>query len=163
MAGCECDILLFSRPAISVCNEKPTTVVSVKNISMRTVSLILSVAFVIIVLAGCQKSNDDAGNLSGVWVKGPNFGDTLWFMKKDGHNVLRKAESFNPGLPVYSEKEYQFNNGKLRLQSFAPSSPDFYDIDSFTWTQMGTEFKVQGVQLFMFMSSTSTYFTYRKL
>jgi len=131
---------------------------------MRALSIFLCLASLVITFANCQKSKDhDASGLYGVWVKGSNFGDTLWFIQKNGLNVLRKAESFNAGMPVYSEKEYQFNEGKLRIQNFAPYSMDFYDIDSFTWTQMGTEFKIQGIQLFMFMSSTNTYFTYHKL
>lgn len=76
---------------------------------------------------------------------------------------MRKAESFNAGLSVYSEKEYMFRDGKLSIKMFAPALQDFYPIDSFTWTQAGREFKIQGIQLYMFMSSTLTYFTYRKI
>lgn len=130
---------------------------------MRRIIFFPILIALVILFGSCQKSKDhDASELYGVWVKGSNFGDTLWFMQKNGLNVLRKAESFNAGMPVYSEKEYQFNNGKLRIQSSAPYSTDFYDID-FTWTQVGTEFKVLGIQLFMFMSSSNTYFTYHKL
>jgi len=131
---------------------------------MKRIAIIPAVIILAVLFTGCEKNN--AGGeaaLYGVWVKGSSFGDTLWFMKKNGYDILRKAESFNAGMPVYSEKQYRFENGRLRIQIFAPSSPDFYDIDSFTWTQLGTEFKVQGIQLFMFMSSTNTYFIYHKL
>ena len=131
---------------------------------MRALSILLSLTSLVIIFTSCQKSKDhNAGELYGVWVKGSNFGDTLWFMKKNGQDVMRINESFNPGMPAYTEKEYQFIDGKLRIQNYAPASTDFYDIDSFTWTQMGTEFKVLGYQLFSFMSSTMTQFTFHKL
>jgi len=131
---------------------------------MKSFGVISLFMALVVVFVNCKKSKDhNAPELYGVWVKGPNFGDTLWFMNKNGHNIMRINESFNPVVPAYAEKEYQFNDGKLRLQRFAPSSTEFYDIDSFTWTQQGTEFKVQGMQLFMFMSSSITYFTYHKL
>ena len=131
---------------------------------MKHIGFIPALIILAVLFTGCEKNNVGGGAaLYGVWVKGSNFGDTLWFMKKNGYDILRKAESFNVSMPVYSEKQYQFENGRLRIQTFAPSSTDFYDIDSFTWTQPGTEFKVQGIQLFMFMSSMNTYFTYHKL
>ncbi|MEI9912283.1 MAG: hypothetical protein WDO71_23080 [Bacteroidota bacterium] len=76
---------------------------------------------------------------------------------------MLQNESFNAGMPHYTEKEYRFRNGQLSIKLYAPISQEFYPIDSFSWTQVGEEFTIQGIQLFMFMSSTMTYFTYRKL
>ena len=106
-----------------------------------------------------------AGNesdLYGTWVKGSNFGDTVWFMKKNGQNIMRVSETFNPLIPNYSEKEYQFSGGMLNIKSFAPSSQEYFPIDSFKWTDPGKEFTIQNSQLFIFMSSIITY-RYRKI
>ena len=128
----------------------------------------LSPALVIIVFAflfaGCSKEDTASESaLYGTWVKGSNAGDTLRFMRKDNKYIMLQNESFNAGMPHYTEKEYRFRNGRLSIKIFAPVSQDFYPIDSFSWTQVGEEFTIKGFQLFMFMSSTQTSFTYRKL
>ena len=124
-------------------------------------------ASIVIVLAclffACKK--DMAGNesdLYGTWVKGSNFGDTVWFMKKNGQNIMRVSETFNPLIPNYSEKEYRFSGGMLNIKSFAPSSQEYFPINSFKWTDTGKEFTIQNSQLFIFMSSIVTY-KYRKI
>ena len=116
------------------------------------------------IFAGCTK--DDTGPesvLYGTWVKGPTFGDTLQFMRKNNHDIVRYSMSFNPGMPAYTEKDYTYRNGILSIKLYSPSTQDFYPISSFTWTRRGREFKIQGIQLFAFMASTETYFTYRKI
>ena len=125
------------------------------------------VVFIVLVLAslsfGCKKEiNGTESDLYGTWVKGSNMGDTLWFMKKNGRNLVKIPESFNPLLPKYSEKEYKLKNGALNIKSFAPSSQDYFSISSFTWTDPGREFTIQNIQLFIFMSSIVTY-KYKKI
>jgi hypothetical protein len=124
-------------------------------------------AFIVLVLVSlsfaCKKDiRGDESDLYGVWVKGSNFGDTLWFMKKNGQSTIRVPESFNPLMPVYSEKEYRFRNGVLEIKLFASSSQEYFPISSFTWIDPGKEFTLQNSQLFMFMSSMVTY-KYRKI
>ena len=124
-------------------------------------------AILVLVLASlffaCKKNiAGDESDLYGTWVKGSNFGDTLWFMKKNGQNIMRVSETFNPLIPNYSEKEYQFSGGMLNIKSFAPSSQEYFPIDSFKWTDPGKEFTIQNSQLFIFMSSIITY-KYRKI
>ena len=104
----------------------------------------------------CKKVSSDEPELYGTWIKGSNTGDTLWFMKKNGKYIIRQPESFNPLMPTYSEKEYYFRDGKLSIKSFAPTSQEYYPIDSFSWTQAGKEFTIQNSELFMFMSSIVT-------
>jgi hypothetical protein len=125
-------------------------------------------AFVITALAfifiGCNKDlTGTESDLYGIWIKGPDAGDTLRFMKKNNKNIIQINESFNAGMPMYTEKEYTLRNGKLKIKTYSPVSQNYYSIDSFSWVQAGNEFTIQGIQLFMFMSSTMTYFTYRKL
>jgi hypothetical protein len=118
----------------------------------------LSPALVIIVFAfiftGCSKEDTASESaLYGTWVKGSNAGDTLRFMRKDNKYIMLQN----------TEKEYRFRNGRLSIKIYAPVSQEFYPLDSFSWTQVGEEFTIKGFQLFMFMSSTQTTFTYRKL
>jgi hypothetical protein len=121
--------------------------------------------FVLIVAIspGCKKEmRSNESDLYGAWAKGANHGDTLWFMKKDGKHIMRIAESFNPSLPIYKEKEYSFNRGILSIRTFSPVSQDYFPITSFAWTDPGKEFTILNVQLYLFMSSIVTY-KYRKI
>jgi hypothetical protein len=84
----------------------------------------------------CKKDiAGDESDLYGTWVKGSNFGDTLWFMKKNGHFIIRMSESFNPLIPAYSEKEYRLNGEVLSIKSFAPTTQEYFKIESFKWTE----------------------------
>ena len=106
----------------------------------------------------CKKEGaGDEADLYGTWVKGPNFGDTLWFMKKSGQYLIRMPESGNPLMSAYSEKEYRFSGGVLSIKLFALSSPEYFPITSFNWTDPGKEFTILSTQLFPVMSSMITY------
>ena len=128
--------------------------------SVITASVIL--VFVSLFFSCKKKINGTESDLYGTWVKGSNLGDTLWFSRKNGQNIIRVPESFNPSMPKYSEKEYRFNDGALSIKSFAPVSQDYFPISSFIWTDPGKEFTIQNSQLFMFMSSIVT-FKYKKI
>ena len=80
-------------------------------------------------------------------------------MKKNGKDIMRMAESFNPGLPIYSEKEYRIRNGELSIKLYGQ---EHFPITSFTWIDRGREFTIMNTQLYIFMSSILTY-TYRKI
>ena len=130
---------------------------------MRSIIAAILILFLASLFFACKKdTSGEESNLYGTWVKGSNFGDTLWFMKKNGQNIMRVSETFNPLIPNYSEKEYQFSGGMLNIKSFAPSSQEYFPIDSFKWTDPGKEFTIQNSQLFIFMSSIITY-RYRKI
>lgn len=116
--------------------------------------------FIVLVLTpflGCRKEyNGNESVLHGTWVKGSNFGDTLWFMKKNGQHIVRMP-GFGPVLPNYSEKQYRLREGVLSIRLYGPSSPEYVPINSFMWTDPGKEFTILNVQLFSFMSSIVTY------
>jgi len=123
--------------------------------------------FIVLVLTflsfACKKNIEgNESDLYGTWVKGSIFGDTIWFMKKNGQNIIRVPQSFNPLLPTYSEKEYRLNGEALSIKSFAPTTQEYFQIESFKWTDPGKEFTITNSQLFMFMSSIITY-KYRKV
>lgn len=123
--------------------------------------LFIVIAFL---FAGCSKDYTGPESvLYGTWVKGPDFGDTLQFMRKDNRDIVQYSMSFNSGIPAHTEKEYRYRNRILSIKLYSPYIEDFYPISSFAWTQQGREFKIQGIQLFSFMASTQTYFTYRKI
>lgn len=124
----------------------------------------LTVVLIAVLLSfGCKKDKiTSEPGLQGTWVRGSDFGDTLWFMKKNGQNIIRIPDSFNPLIPVYSEKEYRLQNGELSIKSFAPASQEYYPINSFNWTDPGREFTIQNSHLFLFMSSMVT-FRYKKI
>src|SRR5688572_31761696 len=91
-------------------------------------------ASIVIVLTclslACKK--DIVGNesdLYGTWVKGSNAGDTLWFMKKNGQNIMRVPDTFSPIMFAYSEKEYRLNGEVLDIKSFAPTSQEYFKIE----------------------------------
>jgi hypothetical protein len=130
---------------------------------MKIAAILILLSFTM-AFVGCKKEiTGTESDLYGTWVKGPNFGDTLQFMRKNNQDIMRINESFNPGMPAYAEKEYSLRNGVLKIKSFSPVSQEYFSIDSFTWTQPGSEFRLLGYQIFMFMSSTSTSFTYQKI
>jgi hypothetical protein len=99
----------------------------------------------------------------GVWVKGPDAGDTLLFMKVNNKNILRYNMSFNPAYPFYQDVEYKYENGTLSLMLYSPADQNFYALHSFTWRQAGKVFDIQGSELFAILSSTTVRYTYHKL
>ena len=130
---------------------------------MRSIIAAILILFLAFLFFDCKKNiSGEESDLYGTWVKGSNFGDTLWFMKKNGQNIMRVSETFNPLIPNYSEKEYRLSGGVLNIKSFAPSSQEYFQIESFKWTDPGKEFTIQNSQLFIFMSSIITY-KYRKI
>ena len=130
---------------------------------MRSIIAAILILFLAFLFFDCKKNiSGEESDLYGTWVKGSNFGDTLGFMKKNGQNIMRVSETFNPLIPNYSEKEYRLSEGMLNIKSFAPSSQEYFPIDSFKWTDPGKEFTIQNSQLFIFMSSIITY-KYRKI
>jgi hypothetical protein len=129
---------------------------------MLRLFICLAIGWALLATACSKNNGDNESILYGTWVKGIQAGDTLWFMKKAGKNIMRSNQSFNPGLTVYTEEEYSFKNGKLARVLQAPSSA-LSQLDSFTWKRQGKEFEILGYQLFPFMSSTVTRFTYTKI
>jgi hypothetical protein len=120
---------------------------------------------VITLAAACSKDSESPeAAFYGTWIKGTNTGDTLYFYKKNGQNIMRSNQSFNPNMYAPVERPYRYVDGKL---SVAYSLPTFWDpyntIESFTWKNTGRQFEVNGFELYMFMSSTLTKFTFTKI
>jgi len=116
-----------------------------------------------LLVAACSKSN--SGNETifyGTWVNSNAPKDTLQFTRRDGKNILRTNQSFNTSLPNNQETEYSFINGKLAVYVFGPNEA-FNLVTSFAWIQEEKQFDILGFQLYPFMSSSTTHFTYTKI
>ena len=129
--------------------------------AMRKLRAIFA-CFMILLVFSCTKKGADENSLYGTWVKGPNTGDTLRFYQKNGKNLLVYNLSFNPAFSSPIAREYILENNKLSLQHLG-GLYGFAPINSFRWTRSKTEFEVEGIELFPFMASMGTYFTYRKI
>ena len=124
---------------------------------------ILIIAFPVFIIS-CSKEKVPSGaeyELYGTWSRGPNPADTLYFLRLNNKNIMRHLETINAGLRVYSETEYKFKDGKLSLKYSTVN--EYHAVTSFAWTQGHTEFQLLGFQLFSYLSSTTTIFTYRKI
>lgn len=113
--------------------------------------------------AACSKDSDNPeAALYGTWVKGSNTGDTLYFYRKNGQDMMLSNQSFNPSMYAPVERPYKYKSGKLFIAY--SYSPLVYDtIKSFTWKTPGSQFEINGFELYMFMSSTMTKFTFTKI
>ena len=141
------------------CNAVALVFVNPKNPSMPRLFICLSLAIACFCTA-CSKNDADNENIMyGTWVKGTHAGDTLVFMRKNGQDILKSNQSFNPNLPTYKESEFSYSNNKLSVALISSKA----EISSFAWKQQGKVFELNGYELFPFMSSTVSVFTYTKV
>ena len=151
--------LLFQTIACNACRIR---VVSNQKTLMLRLFIVVSIVFVLLAAACSKKDDDNETVLYGVWINSKAPGDTLQFMPKDGKNILRYNQSFNPALPQYAKIEYRYKNGKLSAGVFGPAA-SLGDISSFNWIEQNKKFDVLGYQLYLFMASSATHFTYIKV
>jgi hypothetical protein len=122
-----------------------------------------TVAIITVFVAICSCSKDknssDASQYYGKWKS--NAGDTITFLQRNGQNIC-DAGIRNPG-PDFHEIEFSFSNNKLSFKDGAADPGKFRILKSFKWIQRGKSFQVQDTDIYSFMSSTSTYFTFEKL
>lgn len=114
--------------------------------------------------AACSKDSDKPeAAFYGTWIKGSNTGDTLRFYQKNGKNIMWSNQSFNPGMHAPFEQEFKFIDGKLAFQPAWSGGLQYHPIESFAWKIPGRKFEINGFELYMFMSSTLTKFTFTKI
>jgi len=115
------------------------------------------------VLSACTKNTENReAAMHGIWINSQLPNDTLWFANKNGKNILRYNNSFNPNAPVYTESEYFFANGKLSF-NLGGIAGTTRTIDSFIWKQENKQFDILIYQLYMFISSSTTHGVYTKI
>lgn len=128
---------------------------------MRSLAGVLILTIAILSFACKKELRGDEADLYGTWARGSNLGDTVWFMKKNGKDMVRYAISFNSLMPMYDEKEYKYGDGKLSIKKFTPQTDDYFPVNSFAWVQAGEEFSITNSELYPFLSSIVT-FKFRK-
>ena len=66
-------------------------------------------------------------------------------------------------MPTTTDHEYNYQDIKLGLKNGLNGPNGFHILQSFRWLQRARQFEVQGVEWFLFISSTQTYFTFTKI
>jgi hypothetical protein len=133
---------------------------------MKKQILLLSCSLLIAVfIFSCKKDKDIATTtFLGKWKT--SYGDTVVFARVNGQNIISYDRTMNPTLPNRSNSEYTYKDNKLGIKDgfVNPGSiTGFRFFQSFKWLEEGRSFEIQGVEWFMFMSSTTTYFTFTKI
>jgi hypothetical protein len=127
-----------------------------------------------ILLAGCYfliaisifscKKEKGTGTESFLGKWKTSYGDTILFARVNGKNMITYDRSMNPSMPLTSDYEYAYQNNKLGIKDGIASIPGgFRFFQSFKWLDRGRSFEIQGVEWFLFLSSSGTYFTFTKI
>ncbi len=122
-----------------------------------SLSLCISAIFC---LSLCTREKD-TGTVSfrGEWEA--SYGDTIRFFRENGKNIVSYNQSISAFLTT-NKYEYTYRGGKLGIKNgFA--GPDFTTYQTFTWIEEGKSFRIQGVDWFPFISSTTTWYTFTKI
>jgi hypothetical protein len=128
----------------------------------RFLNIITCLIAPVIFFFSCSKeNNNDISQFYGSWKT--SYGDTIVFSRTGNKNMLEYDYSLNTALPTKTNKEYTFRNNKLGIKNALPVSNNYTFLQSFRWLQQGQSFEVQGVEWFPFISSTLTYFTFKKI
>lgn len=135
---------------------------------LRRFSFVPIAALLTTFFFSCKKSTDSNGSNTlfyGKWKT--SYNDTIEFIHENGKDYVIYDESMSPAVPFNSKKQFRYSLGKLHIEMPtgwpAPGVVDFRKLDSFNWIITGQSFGVQGVEWFLFMSSSSTYFTFTKI
>jgi len=124
----------------------------------------LLLAGLLVAIAACKKDRGSAHAtlFYGMWIKGSQTGDTLYFFQSNGKNIVRYPASPNPAAPSYQEEEFGYKNGKLEFKNVLGMG-DFFPLGSFAWKETGKQFEISGNDLFPFASVLMARFTFTKL
>ena len=127
---------------------------------MRRYCFFLVVLVSAFLFASCGKNGDSgSGVIYGKWIKSDLPGDTLYFQKKNGKNVL--SMRLWSGAD-YSDLEFRYSNGRLSLRPLQGST-DFLLYSTFKWVQVGKSFHLNGNERYPFLSSIQGDYTYNRV
>jgi hypothetical protein len=132
-----------------------------KQLLPFVVLLAFSAAFLIACKKNNNEDNPEASLFYGKWKT--SYGDTIIFSSSNNKNMLNYDISLNPAFAPRANNEYTYKDQKLGVKDGFGSPGSFRFFDSFRWIQRGSEFEIQGIQWFMFISSMGTYFTFTKI
>jgi hypothetical protein len=115
-----------------------------------------------VVFLSCNKEKqEDINQFYGKWKA--SYNDTIEFFRSGNINIVRYDKSMSPSVPDPPDNEYTFKNNKLGIKNGLNGPDQFYFLDSFKWIEKGKKFEVQGIDWFLFLSSTQVYFTFTKI
>lgn len=128
-----------------------------------TATLLTAISF------SCKKNSDSTGSNTlfyGKWKT--DYNDTIEFTHENGKDYVIYDESMSPAVPFDAKKQFRYSLGKLHIQmppGYAGSGlySGFRTLNTFTWNVPGESFTVQGIEWFLFISSTNTYFTFTRI
>lgn len=127
--------------------------------------LFVMASFIMILSVFSCKKDELAANavFYGKWKT--SYGDTIEFARENGKDILTYDESLNPFMPTNTKREYRYHLDKLaiKMPDGYPAISAFRVFQSFTWIQEGQSFSLQGIEWFLFMSASTTYFTFTKI
>ena len=130
---------------------------------IKTMRLLFIVTLLVVTVStsiSCQKEDASPSNsFYGQWKT--SYEDTISFSRENGKNILTYNQSMNPNLQVDSKKEFTYRDNKLGILD-GLNGNDFRMLQTFKWNRQGRSFEVQGVEWFLFVNSTNTYFTFTK-
>ncbi len=113
------------------------------------------------VFISCQKKDTTPNSsLYGQWKT--SYGDTITFSQENGKDILTYDLSLNASMPVDTKKEFTYRDNKLGILD-GLNGNDFRILQTFKWKQEGRAFEVQGIEWFLFVNSTNSYFTFTKI
>lgn len=138
---------------------------------LRRFSLLLTTALLIALSFSCKKNSDSNSTGSNTLFYGKwktSYNDTIEFTHENGKDYVTYDESMNPSMPFTTKRKFRYSLGKLHIEMPtgwpAPGvDPNYRKLDSFNWTVPGQSFTIQGVEWFLFISSTTTYFTFTRI
>lgn len=123
-----------------------------------------SLAFIILLLClfSCRKNNSEANApFYGKW--STSYADTVSFYSSGDRSYISYDKSMSPSAPSVTVEEFAFRNNKLSIKNGLNGPGKFYTLNSFSWVNPGKVFRVQAVEWFNFISSTTTWFTFTKI
>lgn len=123
---------------------------------------LLALAAFSLILSSCKKEDSDSIALFyGKW--STSYSDTIEFFQNGSNNIIRYDKSLNPTMPVTTDEEYTYRDNKLGIKNGYDRPGGFTFLKSFSWIERGRSFRVQAVEWFNFISSTTTWFTFTKI
>jgi hypothetical protein len=138
------------------------------NAMLSRFFLLPAALLMLAVFVSCKKNKDSDNSTSlfyGKWKT--SYNDTVEFKRENGQNVLIFDESMNPSMPMTTTRPFRYSLGKLYMKMpgglISTGFADYRELESFSWIVPGQSFTVKAYQWFLFISSTTTTFTFTKI
>lgn len=133
-----------------------------KKNKMKSILFVLPAFAATVMIFSCSKEKDtDEAPFYGLWAT--SYGDTIRFYKLNGKSMIAYNNSMNPSPTAVNSYEFAYMMNKLLIKDGMPGARNFRVLQTFRWIQEGRSFEVLGIEWFMFISSSTTRFTFTKI